>query len=519
VLSILPLFSLGVFAYQNNVELLTNNGFENADISAWKASSCTLTRDTNNVNSGSYSMMVTNRQYYYSSPQQDITELLQSCGQGGYSFSAYMKLLAGQTSTKMYIVISIECTGQAKSWVTGNQATITSSAFTKSFLDDKIITWQGTLTRAAIYVQNVDSSIKTSLYVDDYSLIKTNTPAPTLPPSFITTDQTLQKRNAGAPAVGAIRWDAWLPKPDSVGSQVARSLGPNKYHFRLPYFALAYGDNNVDFPTYTQAQMDAEINYAAYAGIDYWAYCWYPIGNSMTTARNLHVSSSIRDKVKMCAIIGDGVASFGSAERAQLVSYFKESFYMKVQGRRPLLYFFSNTNAISTILAIQQDCTAQGIPMPYCVSMEGASLGFDAVSHYGMSGLNGEDFATLAQSAENDWTSKKNYGINEIPFVSTGWDPRPRYDNPVSWTTVTADSWVQTATPSEIAAHLQDAINFANNNPSSTLANAIIMYAWNEHDEGGWLCPTTQVDASGNVLQSGGVNLINTDRIDAYIIY
>jgi len=500
-------------------ELMKNKGFEDADISMWTANGCKLERDSANKNSGSFSIKVTERTQAWSSAQQDITQILLTNGQGNYNFSTYMKLVDGEVTTNMFIVVSIESDKQGKQWYSGNAAGISSTSFTKSTASNAI-TWQGTLTRAIIYVQNSDANAKPSLYIDDFSLVQASAITPG--PDYIPTAQTLEKRSSGAPAVGAIRWDAWLPQSQgtfgsnssyNVGAQVARSLGPNKYHFRLPYFSIVNGENDVDFPPITQTQMDEEINYAAYAGIDYWAYCWYPIGSGMDTARNMHVSSSIRDKVKMSAIIFTD--SFDDASRAQLVGYFKENFYMKVQGGRPLIFFFSNDNVLNTIGAIQQDCIKEGIPLPYCVSMAGASLGIDAVSRYAESGTNGESYNSLTQRVEKNWDTQKAVGNNELPFVSCGWDPRPRYDHPVAWGTVSADSWVQTATAGEIAAHLQNAINWTKSNTSSTLANAVLMYAWNEHDEGGWLCPTVQVDANGIVQKSGNKNLINTDRIDA----
>ncbi len=44
--------------------------------------------------------------------------------------------------------------------------------------------------------------------------------------------------------------------------------------------------------------------------------------------------------------------------------------------------------------------------------------------------------------------------------------------------------------PMEIAAMLKSAMNYVTNHPAQCPANAVIMYAWNEFDEGGWLCPT-----------------------------
>ena len=47
-----------------------------------------------------------------------------------------------------------------------------------------------------------------------------------------------------------------------------------------------------------------------------------------------------------------------------------------------------------------------------------------------------------------------------------------------------------TATAEEIAALLQDAIDFNNAHQAQSNINSVLIYAWNEHDEGGWLCPT-----------------------------
>jgi len=467
IISFFALITPPVYAYTQNTETLTNGGFESSDISMWSASTCTLARTSAAKKSGIYSMLVTNRTYAYSSPVYDITQILNDCGQGTYTFSTWMKLIASSSPANMSVVISLNCGGQSEQWFTGNTVSVTSSSFIQSIDTNQTITWTGSLTYACLYIYNPDNAL-TSFYIDNFSFVKTSTIIPG--PTYISTAQSLALRDAGSPQIGAIRWDAWLPKTNLVGAEVARTLGPNQFHFRLPYFALSGGDNNVDYPEYTQAQMDAEINYAAYAGIDYWAYCWYPTGDGMATARNLHVSSSIRDKVKMCAILGGALTD---SDRAQLVGYFKENFYMKVQNGRPLLYFFSGSNNILTIIYIQQDCLAQGIPMPYIVNMNGvAGTGFDAVSNYAIGGSGGVPFSTLAASAATNWNTQKNAGNEIIPCISTGWDPRPRINtalNPLCiWKSYyTDDGWVQTATASEIAAHVQNAITWVNNNTSA----------------------------------------------------
>ena len=44
----------------------------------------------------------------------------------------------------------------------------------------------------------------------------------------------------------------------------------------------------------------------------------------------------------------------------------------------------------------------------------------------------------------------------------------------------------------------------------------VLSYGWNEHEEGGWLCPTIMVDADGNpIYNEDGTIKANTERLDA----
>jgi hypothetical protein len=50
-------------------------------------------------------------------------------------------------------------------------------------------------------------------------------------------------RDAARPLVGAIRWDAWTG--GWVTETMQKTLGPAKYHERLPWFAAVKGDGQV----------------------------------------------------------------------------------------------------------------------------------------------------------------------------------------------------------------------------------------------------------------------------------
>jgi len=112
-------------------------------------------------------------------------------------------------------------------------------------------------------------------------------------------------------------------------------------------------------------------------------------------------------------------------------------------------------------------------------------------------------YKDLALADINQWNYVgKTLAKKVVPHITTGWDTRPIHDHPLSWyTIVSADDYVVSATPSDISNHIQDAINWIKFNPTLAEANTILIYAWNEHVEGGWICPTLS-------------NYGYTDRID-----
>ncbi|MBB6732163.1 discoidin domain-containing protein [Cohnella zeiphila] len=293
--------------------------------------------------------------------------------------------------------------------------------------------------------------------------------------------------------VGAIRWDWWgaTADPSNPGSETQMTLSPDKYHFRLPWYASVTGTDSVSIPLYTQEIVDQEIAYAKEAGIDYWAFVMY----ESPTARDLYLSSAHKDDVKWSAILG--ASGFSLNNYPWLVSQFKTSNYEKVLNGRPLVYVWSTNKTI--VDTLRSESERQGVPEPYIVIM-GASgkvmkqMEGDALSSYVNPVEGGAPYSDMIANDRRNWDLLAGYGVQVVPTVSTGWDPRPRIDHPVSWTSYGASSWAQTATPDEIAENLQNALDWNDSHRSSSIPNAILMYAWNENDEGGWILPTLGTD-------------------------
>ena len=368
---------------------------------------------------------------------------------------------------------------------------------------------------AAIPTQETTMTIQPSATT---AATTTSLPSPTVTP--VTTP------NPRGSLVGAIRWDAWVGEmptfgdatsDNRVGVVVERTLGPNKWHNRLPFYAVEIGENQVQVRETTQAIMDQEIAYAKNAGIDYWAYVFYPPGSGLDTARNLYLSSARKADVKFSLII-DNTAYLKDPELVKLyVSYFKMAEYQKVLDGRPLLYLLSmsdvseegNAAIKKAVDTLREETIAAGLANPYVVYIGWASAtvkvyidkyGLDAGSAYAAAGSSGAPFADSVKAAERGWDSYRYTKLKVIPWVTSGWDPRPRIEIPTPWATYDPNGWVQKAAPEEIARHLQDALQWNAKYPETAEANAVLIYAWNEFDEGGWLCPT---------LKNG------SDRLDA----
>jgi len=325
--------------------------------------------------------------------------------------------------------------------------------------------------------------------------------------------------------VGAIRWDAWTG--GRVTEQVERTLGPKKYHDRLPWFAEVVDDKTVRINGGRQAVMDREIGFAAGAGLDYWAFLTYPESSPMSTALKQYLKSPCRKRIKFCLILHNTLktnAKRWPRERDRAVALLKEPGYQTVLDGRPLVYAFQGKafpfDRFAEFLAGAKNAGLN----PYCVYMgwnpasdfkKVSSKGFDAVSAYARGGKQA-GFADLAKSVEKGyWQNAAGANVPYVPLVTTGWDKRPRKDNPVSWEKGQAyhrqKVFPSKARPAEIASHLGRAISFVRSHPRICTANTIIIYAWNEHDEGGWLTPTrgangkpdtSRLDAIRNILKA-----------------
>jgi hypothetical protein len=162
--------------------------------------------------------------------------------------------------------------------------------------------------------------------------------------------------------------------------------------------------------------------------------------------------------------------------------------------------------------------------------------GFDATSAYAMLDFSGGNqeypYSALAAAAQNYWEACKATGKQVIPLVMAGWDNRPLQGD--AWKKIYPQGhgpWYAAPKPAELADHVAAALDWnarnaalrhAQDRPTppgqgrpeprrgaaAAEANAVLIYAWNESGEGGWLVPTlsegsARIAALRKVLREG----------------
>lgn len=328
------------------------------------------------------------------------------------------------------------------------------------------------------------------------------------------------------PSVGAIRWDAWTL--GEITKQVEKTLGPEKYHFRLPWFAKVIDANTVCIDGSRQEIMDQEIDFAVAGGLDYWAFLLYQESSSMSDSIRKYLGSTKRNRIKFCVILHSTFSvpdAQWPRERDRALGLLKESGYMTVLDGRPLVYAFDMNKSPLAARRFEEfrKLVINAGLNPYYVYMgwnpatdfkSQKDNGFDAVSAYAF-GSADDTYAKLCRAVETKfWQNAAAVQVPYVPLVSTGWDKQPRKDNPVSWEKGQAyhsqKVFPSTATPQEISLHLDKALRFVKQNRNICAANTVIIYAWNEFDEGGWLCPTWTPDGKPDTARLDAIGRILT---------
>lgn len=316
--------------------------------------------------------------------------------------------------------------------------------------------------------------------------------------------------------VGAINWDCSLSEDKFFGYYTSKVLSPKKYRLITPYYADILGENKAINHERTIEEYEREMQYAIDAGIDYFAYCWY--GESpkkqdinwqcnlweLSYARKMHLKSRLKNKLKMCAIIGVGAKEkeYTEGELKDLAIQMQEDHYQYIEGR-PLVYVLNaHKNKLTEL--VSKACEECGTLNPFFVNMYGGPYAeckaelarADALSAYGFA-IYADNYDEFITGLLEDMDEKFKINSSVIPRFSLGWNPSPRIDNPVPWYGYPVGKYVENVTPEDIRKGAQRFGDWINKNTGSIDLGHILLFAWNEFEEGAHICPTYDKEGKG----------------------
>lgn len=343
---------------------------------------------------------------------------------------------------------------------------------------------------------------------------------------------------ASKPLVGAIRWDAWHPANTTSPSAWVTPKLYSDWTSREPLQGWHLYGSGVD----TSSLVRQEIDWAADHGVDYWAFVWYDANNPHWPARELmrpyqaYRAAPNRNRLKFSFIVGtQGVASdyheprWRSEYVPEFVDAFKDRHYLRVSGNRPVLYWFGSS-ALSTQpdgfgsewaaqlqylrdrtrAAVDESGRPLGAPLLVDVThdVSGArNHGLEAAASYGPAGavapapsgcFDPKARSWSAQAAKDLANLTDSAPLLAVPSPTPVNDPRPRDSDPDYLRRIGLPQgygyWSQPPTYGQWEAHFGRLYDWAAENPGRTTNPPLMLiYAWNELDEGGaGIVPTKQ---------------------------
>jgi len=258
--------------------------------------------------------------------------------------------------------------------------------------------------------------------------------------------------------------------------------------------------------------MERQIDLAADHGIAFFAFCWYwhddrkPINLDAIRDDPKHISLSLflrarnRDRMKFCLLVAnhDGSQILGTDAWKQAADHWipllKHPRHVTLDGKPLLIIFSPAASDPQGLHYLQHAAHAQGLPGVAVAGCNAGTVeqGYTLRTHYNRtpgytSGSEPHAYRELVDYHKLAWKGAPE--LPYIPEVTVGWDKRPwegpdGLDQKPGW-------YFPDRTPEAFAAFLRDAITWMDEHPEQTTPQRLLLiYAWNELGEGGYLVPT-----------------------------
>ncbi len=263
--------------------------------------------------------------------------------------------------------------------------------------------------------------------------------------------------------------------------------------------------------------MEQQIDAAADNGVGFFAFCWYwnsdpqkLAAQPLHSALNLFLQAKNNHRMKFCLLVANhqpyllqGVEDWRKAADIWMPMLTHKQHV--TLGGKPLLVLFNPAN--SSAEGIEQLQTAvrtaglPGVALAACGKGD-AKAGFTHRTHYNIApgyagGSEEHKYAEIVAAHKAAWRGTREQPY--IPEITAGWDKRPwEGENGLGQ----RPGWYfPDRTPAQFGQFVRDAIQWMDEHPEQTTPERIMLiYAWNELGEGGYICPT-KADPDGAYLK------------------
>lgn len=307
--------------------------------------------------------------------------------------------------------------------------------------------------------------------------------------------------------IGAYYFDGWNGKTNHV-----TKLLETEYGNRKPIWGW-----NAD----TVEIMQRQIDYCADHGIGFWSFCWYyPEGSVKETPLNnalgLYLKSPNRDRLKFCLLVANhGGFRIGPTEWDACCQTWIDLFRQPTQfclDGLPLITFFSPQElqdafggvegvrkAFESLRAKAKEAGLPGVAIAACTGPgehpELVQSGYTILTGYNYSntwldGAGSRPFKTMIDSSRNTFEQfAKTSPLPYVPVITVGWDRRPweQGNHPPE----KMSGWYPDRSPELVEEFVRMGMQWLDDHPEkATSQRLLLLYAWNENGEGGYLTPT-----------------------------
>jgi hypothetical protein len=317
--------------------------------------------------------------------------------------------------------------------------------------------------------------------------------------------------------VGAYYFDGWAGQNAQAGTADWAKAAPTHLTKRMldefPDREPVWGwrDDNLEI-------MERQIDLAADHGIAFFAFCWYfrPTqkqvdDDPLHTGLNLFLKARNNQRLKFCLLVANHQGAFiGSPENwtraaEYWMPYLTHKQHVKMDGK-PLVIIFnprdSSQEGLDNLQAAARKAGLPGVAVAAC-GLGDAKLGYTHRTYYNIvpgydAGSQERRYAEVVEAHQKAWLGTPEQPF--IPEVTVGWDKRPwegerGLSQKPGW-------YFPDRTPEAFGKFLQSSIDWMDQNPDRTTKERIVLvYAWNEFGEGGYLAPT-KGDPEGKYLRA-----------------